>query len=106
VHDLLIHPRENDLVVATHSRGLFVADVSALQEAGAALEAPDAHLFTVEPRIQWPRRAIGGTIGGDRQFVAPNEPAGLTIAYFLKNAAPGKAMVTITAPAGDVVAVI
>ena len=33
VHDLLIHPRENDLVVATHSRGIFVADITPLQEA-------------------------------------------------------------------------
>jgi photosystem II stability/assembly factor-like uncharacterized protein len=30
VVDMLIHPRENDLVVATHGRGLFVADITPL----------------------------------------------------------------------------
>jgi photosystem II stability/assembly factor-like uncharacterized protein len=106
VHDLLIHPRENDLVVATHSRGIFVADISMLQEAAAALAAADAHLFAVEPKIQWPRRAIGGTIGGDRQFVAPNEPAGLVVNYLLKSEVKDKVIVRITNTAGDTVAVI
>jgi hypothetical protein len=81
VHDLLIHPRENDLVVATHSRGIFTADISFLQEVTPKLWEQDSHLFRVEPKIQWPRRAIGGSIGGDRQFVAPNEPAGLVVNY-------------------------
>ena len=106
VHDLLIHPRENDLVVATHSRGIFVADITPLQEATSAVMAKDAHLVAVEPKIQWPRRAIGGTIGGDRQFVAPNEPAGLVVNYFLKAEAKEKVAIRITNAAGDTVAVV
>ena len=31
VHDLVIHPRENELVVATHGRSIWVTDISALQ---------------------------------------------------------------------------
>ncbi len=106
VHDLLIHPREHDLVVATHSRGVFVTDISALQEATPAVLAKDVHLFAVEPKIQWPRRASGGSIGGDRQFVAPNEPAGLVVNYFLKAAVTGKAVIRVTSASGDLVAVI
>ncbi len=106
VHDLLIHPRENDLVVATHSRGIFVADITPLQEATSAVMAKDAHLVAVEPKIQWPRRAIGGTIGGDRQFVAPNEPAGPVVNYFLKAEAKEKVAIRITNAAGDTVAVV
>jgi len=106
VHDLLIHPRENDLVVATHSRGIFIADITVLQEATAAVMAKDAHLFAVEPKIQWPRRTIGGTIGGDRQFVAPNEPAGLVVNYFLKAETKEKIAIRITNAAGDTVAVV
>lgn len=30
VHDLVIHPRENELVVATHGRSIWVTDISAL----------------------------------------------------------------------------
>ena len=69
VHDLLIHPRENDLVVATHGRGLFTTDITPLQEATAKIWDEDVHLFAVEPKIQWPRRSVGFTIGGERQFV-------------------------------------
>ena len=106
VHDLLIHPRETDLVVATHGRGLFIADISPLQEATPAVRAADVHLFAVEPKIQWPRRAIGGSIGGDRQFVAPNEPAGLVIHYLLKSEVPGTVKVRIADSAGQEVAVL
>jgi photosystem II stability/assembly factor-like uncharacterized protein len=31
VHDLVIHPRENELVAATHGRSIWVTDISALQ---------------------------------------------------------------------------
>jgi hypothetical protein len=103
---LIIHPRENDLVVATHSRGIFVADIAPLQEATSAVMAKDAHLFAVEPKVQWPRRTIGGSIGGDRQFVAPNEPAGLVVNYFLKAETKEKVAIRITNAAGDTVAVL
>ncbi|MEQ8471209.1 MAG: glycosyl hydrolase [Marinoscillum sp.] len=32
VHDLVIHPRENELILGTHGRSLFTADVSGLQQ--------------------------------------------------------------------------
>ena len=104
VNDLLIHPRDADLVVATHGRGLFATDISFLQEVTPALWNEPARLFAVEPKIQWPRRAVGGSIGGDRQFVAPNEPAGLVINYWLKTAAAGPVTVRITDAAGQAVA--
>jgi photosystem II stability/assembly factor-like uncharacterized protein len=100
-HDLLIHPRERDLVVATHGRGLFATDVSFLGEVTPGFWNEDVRLFGVEPKIQWPRRAIGGSIDGNRQFVAPNEPAGLVINYWLKTAASDKVRVRITDPYGE-----
>ena len=30
-YDMVIHPRENELVVATHGRGIFIADITPLQ---------------------------------------------------------------------------
>jgi len=104
VHDLLIHPRENDLVVATHGRGLFSTDISALQEVTAKIWDEDVHLFAVEPKIQWPRRSIGFTIGGERQFVVPNEPAGLVVNYLLKVDMSGPVKVRVTDPYGTDVA--
>jgi hypothetical protein len=31
VHDLIVHPREKDLIVATHGRSIFVASISSLE---------------------------------------------------------------------------
>src|SRR5207342_1174889 len=45
VDDILVHPRDNDLIVATHARGLWIADdISPLQQLAAA-PPPDPVLF-------------------------------------------------------------
>ena len=105
IHDLLVHPRDNDLVAASHGRGLFVMDIGPLQEMTAGFFDQEAALFTIEPKIQWTlRRSPLGDVEGDRVFNAPNEPAGLPIAYFLKSAAADKARITIGTPYGEPVA--
>ncbi len=105
--DLLIHPRENDLVVGTHGRGLFVADISPLQEMKDKFGQEDVYLFDVKSKIQWPSRR-GGMSGnqGERLFTAPNEPEGLVINYFLKKPAEGKVLVHIADPYGEELAVL
>jgi len=109
VHDLLVHPRANDLVVATHGRGLFVADISPLQEmAGGFFDEP-VHLFDVEPKVQRAvRRSKLEGSDGDRKFSAPNEPAGVVIHYHLRSGlkAADKISLRITDLTGEVLAVI
>jgi len=106
VHDLLIHPRENDLIAATHGRGLFITDITPLQEMKGKFWEEDAFLFDIEPKIQWIwRRTMIGTTQGDRIYEVPNEPVGLTINYFLKKAA-GKVKVRITDPYGEELAAL
>jgi hypothetical protein len=58
VHDLAIHPREQELIVGTHGRGIFIADISGLQAlTPAALEA-DAHVLApIVPAVQYTARA-------------------------------------------------
>ena len=109
VNDLLIHPRENDLVVATHGRGLFVVDITPLQEMKDKFFSEDVYLYEVEPKIPWtPRRAKLEGSDGDRVFSAPNEPAGLVINYYLKAAVKekDKVIVRVTDPYGEEMAVI
>jgi len=102
VHDLLIHPRENDLIAATHGRGLFIVDITPLQEMKDKFWEEEVALFEVEPKIQWTwRRSMIGSTQGDRVYEVPNEPAGLTINYFLKKAAAGKVKIRITDPYGE-----
>lgn len=109
VHDLLVHPRDNDLVAASHGRGLFVADVSALQQMDEAYFAQEAFLFEVEPKVQWRarRNRLEGS-DGDRKFEAPNEPAGIVIRYSLRTALgpKNKAVVRVTGAGGEVLATL
>jgi photosystem II stability/assembly factor-like uncharacterized protein len=99
VHDLLIHPRENDLVVGTYGRGFYVTDISPLQELSQEVLDSDAYLFQVEPKIQW-RYGNWGSHAGQRQFVAPNEPLGLVFYYYLKTEVSESVAIKITDPFG------
>ncbi len=48
VHDLIVHPRENELVLGTHGRSVFVADVSPIQELNDEIEAADLHIYPIK----------------------------------------------------------
>lgn len=45
VHDLVVHPRDDMMVVATHGRGMFALDVRQLQELTPRIMAEPVHLF-------------------------------------------------------------
>ena len=48
VHDLVIHPREDLMVAATHGQGMLAFDVRQLQQLTPAIMASQAHLFEAE----------------------------------------------------------
>jgi hypothetical protein len=48
VHDLRVHEREKDLIVGTHGRSLFRADVSHIQAMTPELREKPLHLFAVD----------------------------------------------------------
>jgi hypothetical protein len=83
VHDLVIHPRENDLVVGTHGRGVFIADVSPLQQLDARVRRRRALLFEVEPRVQWVMTRQPAVSA--QNFAGGNEPFGVRIYYHLSS---------------------
>jgi len=103
VTDLVIHPRENDLVVGTYGRGLFVTDITPLQEMTAETLAEDVHLFDVEPKVQRIYGGIGNyQLLGDSHLFTPNEPNAIVIDYFLKDPAAGPVKITVADPYGKV----
>ena len=105
VHDLTIHPREGDLVVGTYGRGVFLGDITPLQELSPEVLAAPFHLFAVEPRPYYGFRALGNFhLFGNRYLEVPNEPDGLVINYYLRNAVDGAAVVTINDVSGAQVA--
>ena len=87
IADLVVHPGENDLVVATHARGIWILDnLNALQEFTPAIEQSSAHLFTVEPAVS---RRLTNTKAhtGDMLFRGENAPNGAIIDYWLSASA-------------------
>ena len=107
VHDLTIHPRENDLVLGTYGRAIWVGDITPLQELSADVLNKTAHLFDIEPRARYGFQAIGNyNLYGDKYIEVANEPDALTVSYYLKADASGPARITIADPAGRAIRTI
>lgn len=52
-YDMVIHPRENELVVATHGRGIFIADIAPLQGMSNEVMNSNLTLFEIQPAVQF-----------------------------------------------------
>jgi hypothetical protein len=97
VTDLLVHPREGDLLVATYGRGVWVTNVVPLRGVSAEILSTGAALLPIREFAERNEGSLGNyRLLGDRYPVAPNEPNGMTIVYYLKDP-PGPA----AAPEGD-----
>lgn len=106
VRDLVIHPRQNDLVVGSYGRGIFVTNITPLQEVSEETLAKDVFLFKTPAAVQRITWSFGANdyLFGQRNFQTPNEPNGMVIRYYLRNAAAAGATVAITNAAGQEVA--
>ena len=84
VRDLALQEREDDLVLATHGRGIWVIDdISPLRSLTAQTLAAEVALVPsrpVEQRIQ----GNGGWAEGDATYSGENPPSGATITYYQK----------------------
>ena len=91
VHDIVIHQRENDLVIGTHGRGIYIIDDITPLERFADAQSAAVTLFPTKAVTQFnPNSSIpGGNRGagalGDRQFAAPNPAYGAMITYFVRD---------------------
>jgi len=94
VHDIVIHPREHDLVIGTHGRGIYIIDdITPLEKLGEANRA-GTYLFPVKAATEYnPNSSVpGGVRGagatGDREYSAPNPAFGAIITYFIRDSLP------------------
>lgn len=59
VHDLVIHPRDKEIVVGTHGRSIFTADVNYIQQLDELILNKKLHLFPITSlthNINWGNR--------------------------------------------------
>jgi photosystem II stability/assembly factor-like uncharacterized protein len=103
VDDLVIHPRDNDLVVGTHGRSIWILDdLSPLEDLASGLVAErPAHVFPVPPATQWFR--LGGWPFWGSDYEAENPPEGAVVRYWLRDAVLDVPRITITSAMGETV---
>ena len=101
VDDIAIHPRENDLILGTHGRSIWVLDdITALEQMTETVAAADAHLFDVRPATMW-RQLLNKGSTGSKTFIAQNPPYGAIIHYYLREKAKEKVRITVHDKAGN-----
>ncbi len=84
VHDILVHPRDNDLILATHGRSFWIFDdVTPIQQMTSEILGSNAYLFPIRAALRFATRFTRYG-NGDKQFAAPNPPYGALITYYLK----------------------
>jgi photosystem II stability/assembly factor-like uncharacterized protein len=82
VRDLVIHPRDNDLVIATHGRGIWIVDdITPLRALTSDVLQKDAVFLQTRPVVQR-LLAQGGWVNGDAAFEGPNPPGDAVITYY------------------------
>lgn len=83
IHDVLVHPVMNDLLLASHGRGLWVLDdATALQTFDATTRAKSAALFDVRPAWRYSMKETRFMIG-NKYWRGSNPPYGALITYYL-----------------------
>lgn len=87
VMDLAIHPREHDLIVATHGRALFVIDDIRPLRALSSLQLDEPlHVFEVAPTIQYQIKPnVLDTINAQSEFRGENRAYGALISFYLRH---------------------
>jgi photosystem II stability/assembly factor-like uncharacterized protein len=83
VHDLRIHPRDKQLVVGTHGRSIFTADVQHIQQINQQMITKALHVFPV------PAITVSDAWGRLRNFAEPISPERQIVFYLnytIKNA--------------------
>ncbi|MFZ5972588.1 MAG: WD40/YVTN/BNR-like repeat-containing protein [Bacteroidota bacterium] len=103
--DMVIHPREHDLVIGTFGRAVYVIDdirplremvkegVQTLNKTLHVFEAPDAYLATVQD-------PAGILFPGNGMFLGENKPTGALISFVVNKPEEKKAEPKVEEPKG------
>jgi photosystem II stability/assembly factor-like uncharacterized protein len=84
VRDIAVHPREGDLVLATHGRGIWIIDdISPLRALTPELMAKEV-AFIPGKAIQY-FEAFGGWSEGNETFIGRNRPFDAQITYYQRS---------------------
>src|SRR5437870_5150640 len=84
VRDIVVHPRESDLVLATHGRGIWIVDdITPLRKLTPEVMGQEAAFLSAKP-AQQRLETNGGWAAGSADFTGPNPPDAAVITYYQK----------------------
>ncbi len=84
VHFIELEPKTNDLVLATHGRGIIIIDdISPLREITHEILEKTLHFFSSKPTVMKDQGGFGSNFGTETQFVGRNPSSVAQIKYLL-----------------------
>jgi hypothetical protein len=104
VFDLKIHPRDRELIAATHGRGFWIVPIAALEQVSPKTLAGSAYLFKPATTYQFtdaPQLGIPNNGHGQAPMVLPGAPYGAEIVYRVAAGVSGPAQISISDAAGE-----
>ena len=91
VDDIEIQAQQNDLVLATHGRSIWIFDdLTPIEKFDAGVEKSPLTFFTPRAATLWDLRQRRWS-AGQKMFTAKNPPYGAILNYYLKDAVPPEA---------------
>jgi hypothetical protein len=103
VFDLKIHPRDHEVMIATHGRGIWLVDVAGLEQMTAKNVGDVATLYAPRTAYQWgegPALGLPGNGWGQAPLVIPAPAYGAQISYRLKDSVTGPVRITVNDAGG------
>ncbi len=84
VHDIAIHPRDHDLILATHGRGVYIIDdITPLRQLSSEVVEAEVTMLGAQPFLM-PTEPFAQSFGGDDEYEGKNPPESAVITYYLK----------------------
>jgi photosystem II stability/assembly factor-like uncharacterized protein len=109
VFDLQIHPRDHELIAATHGRSLWIVDIAALEQMTPQVLAQTTHLFKPKTAYQWgegPQLSLPGNGYGQSEMTYASPAYGAEIDYRLGSNAPSSVRLIVSDVMGDTLATL
>jgi len=96
VHDIAVHPRDNDLIIGTHGRGIWILDdISFLTEVSPELLKKDFYIFRPRDAYLMISTSRGESFGPGPYFSGKNPAFGLNLIYLINKDLSGDLRVQI-----------
>ncbi len=96
VDDILIHPRDRDLLIATHGRSLYISDdIRPLEEMTAETLAKDLVLFQPKDGVAMPLADGFADWNGKGIYRGANPPPGILLTVYVKSFSGDPVRVTV-----------